>query len=193
MHTWRQTWRMQRGRLAALWSSGRPWTSTAQQACALSSRNRSLPVNSRCRPCRKAERPGLLRVAAGPAVSVFVSCESGLPPLAVGDDTLLRVLTNLVKNAGESMAHGGTVRVTARRALSRTAPAVLVHVADDGPGIAPLLLERIFEAGVSGKGGAGRGLGLAIVQQLVEAAGGKVTVASTPRRGTTFELRLPCA
>jgi signal transduction histidine kinase len=138
---------------------------------------------------------GVLRAVAGPKVNVHLSSESGLAPLAIEDDALLRVLTNLVKNAAEAMPKGGAVRITARRALSRTAPAVLVHVSDNGPGIPACALGRIFEPGFSSKQGAGAepcGLGLAIVRELVEAAGGSIEFASTRRRGTTFELRLPC-
>ena len=138
---------------------------------------------------------GVLRAVAGPMVNVHVSSETRLPPLAIDDDALLRVLTNLVKNASEAMPKGGAVRITARRALSRTAPAVLVHVSDNGPGIPAFALGRIFEPGFSSKGGSGAepcGLGLTIVREMVEAAGGSIEFATTRRRGTTFELRLPC-
>ena len=139
----------------------------------------------------------LLRIVAGSAVEVHVSSENGLPPLAIGQEALSRVLTNLVKNASEAMPGGGQVHITARRALSRTTPAILVHVSDNGPGIPAHALDRIFEPGFSSKRsvasvGEPCGLGLAIVRDLVESSGGAVRVASTRRRGTTFELRLPC-
>ncbi len=136
----------------------------------------------------------LLQAVAGPTVQVHVSAESGLQPLKITADALSRVLANLVKNASEAMPKGGTVRITARRALSLTAPAVLIHVSDDGDGIPAFALGQIFEPGFTSKENASEacGLGLAIVRELVEAAGGKVRVASTRKRGTTFELRLPC-
>lgn len=139
---------------------------------------------------------GLLQAVAGPTVAVHVSSERALPSLAIDEDELSRVLVNLVKNASEAMgANGGTVRVTARLALSRTEPAVLLHVSDNGPGIPAHALGQIFEPGFSSKRNAHGpcGLGLAIVRELVEAAGGAVKVASTRRRGTTFELRLPAS
>ncbi len=138
---------------------------------------------------------GLLRSVAGSGVQVFVSAESGLPPLQIETDALARVLMNLVKNASEAMPDGGTVRITARRALSRTSPAVLIHVTDNGAGIPAHAIERIFEPGFSSKlAGSGEpcGLGLAIVRELVEAVGGEVQVASKRRSGTTFELKIPC-
>jgi len=142
-----------------------------------------------------AQCTGLLRSVAGSGVQVFVSAESGLPPLQIKPDALARVLMNLVKNAGEAMPSGGTVCITARRALSRISPAVLIHVTDTGTGIPAHALERIFEPGFSSKlAGSGEscGLGLAIVRELVEAAGGEVRVASKRRSGTTFELKIPC-
>ena len=141
---------------------------------------------------------GLLQAVGGTRVAVHVSAESNLPPLRIEDGALARVLTNLVKNAAEAMT-GGSVTITARRALGRTHKAVLVHVSDDGPGIPAHALPSIFEPGFSSKPQRGGpdtaepcGLGLAIVRELVEASGGAVRVASTRRRGTTFELRLPC-
>ncbi len=142
---------------------------------------------------------GLLKTMAGNAVAVHISAESHLPALKLDDEELARVLGNLVKNAGEAMPSGGTVHITARRALSRDRKAVLLHVADNGPGIPAHALSNIFEPWFSSKPHSGRfqvgeacGLGLAIVRQLVEECGGEVRVASTRRRGTTFELRIPC-
>lgn len=136
----------------------------------------------------------LLQAAAGPRTVVHASSESSLPGLVMEDEHLQRVLANLVKNAGEAMRAGGTVRITARRALSFTRPAVLIHISDDGPGIPAFALGQIFEPGFSSKprGEEPNGLGLAIVRELVEDAGGKVSVASRRGRGTTFELRIPC-
>jgi len=78
-------------------------------------------------------------------------------------------------------------------------------VADDGPGIAPEHLPRLFDrfyrvdasrsrgATPAGDGSSDAGLGLAIVRHLVEAHDGSVTVESTPGAGTTVRLRLPLA
>ncbi len=138
----------------------------------------------------------LLRTIAGAHVDVYVSAETGLPPLALDNDVLLRILMNLVLNASEAMPGGGIVRITARRALSRKMPAVLLHVSDTGPGIPRLALPRIFEPGFtskrSGPSSACSGLGLTIVHDLLQTVGGVVEVASTRGRGTTFELRIPC-
>ena len=151
------------------------------------------PVLEAMRACRDR-----LRSAAGAAVAVHVSAESGLPALALDDRSLERVLLQMVENAAEAMPEGGSVHIVARRALSRSTPAVLVHVSDDGHGIPAYALEHIFKPGFSSKRdirgwGERCGLGLAIVRDLVQGVGGAVEVASTRRRGTTFELRIPCA
>jgi hypothetical protein len=151
----------------------------------------SSPILDALYACR-----GVLRAVAGVGVAVHVSAESGLPAVALDDDSLERVLLQLVKNAVEAMPEGGVVHIAARRALSRSTPAVLVHVSDDGHGIPPLALEHIFKPGFTSKRntrgwGEVCGLGLTLVRDLVQSAGGSIEVASRRRRGTTFELRIP--
>jgi signal transduction histidine kinase len=101
-----------------------------------------------------------------------------------------RVLANLLDNAER---HGaGVVGVT----IELLPGAVLVHVDDAGPGIAPGDAARLFEPfargsadGQSETGGAG--LGLAIARDCAEAVGGDITVSGSPRGGARFSLRLP--
>ena len=100
-----------------------------------------------------------------------------------------QIVANLVRNA---LLHGGPaarVRISAERA----GDAVRLAVSDDGPGIdaahLPHVFDRFYRADAArGRGTGGSGLGLAIVKQLVELHGGRVTVESTPGRGTTFRL-----
>jgi signal transduction histidine kinase len=80
----------------------------------------------------------------------------------------------------------GTVRVSARRDGSELA----ISVSDDGPGIPPDDLPRLFEPYFTTKQ-AGTGLGLAIAERIVEEHGGRIDVASRPGRGATFTLWLP--
>jgi len=104
---------------------------------------------------------------------------------------LEHVLANLVDNALKYCAEGATVRVGAVRENGR----VRISVSDDGPGVAPQHLERIFERfyrvdpGRSRELG-GTGLGLAIVKHLVEAMGGTVAVESRVGAGSTFYFTL---
>lgn len=124
-----------------------------------------------------------------PAITVEVAADLA----ALGDgDGLEHVVQNLIDNA---VGHGGgTIRVAACRADGK----IRLTVADDGPGIAPEHLDRIFErfyrvdAGRSRARG-GSGLGLAIVQQQVVAMGGAVAVESAPGKGTVFTVTLDAA
>jgi signal transduction histidine kinase len=69
---------------------------------------------------------------------------------------------------------------------------VVLAVRDEGTGIAPDDLQRIFEPFYTTKGrGRGTGLGLSICRELTRSLGGKITVESAPGQGSTFALRLP--
>ncbi|WP_405448189.1 sensor histidine kinase [Streptomyces erythrochromogenes] len=104
-----------------------------------------------------------------------------------------QVLVNLLANARTHTPPGTTV--TAH--VSRETSAVRLRIEDDGPGIAPELLPRVFERFARGDASRSRaagstGLGLAIVQAVVTAHGGSVGVQSEPGR-TRFEVVLPLA
>jgi signal transduction histidine kinase len=113
---------------------------------------------------------------------------AGLPPVRGDEGQLRAVLLNLVRNAREAMAGGGTLTVTARR----SGDAVEVEVRDSGGGIPVEDLSRIFDPFFSTKE-RGTGLGLAFVQQVVQEHGGTVGCDSAVGRGTAFTLRLPAA
>jgi PAS domain S-box-containing protein len=100
-----------------------------------------------------------------------------------------RMMRNLVHNALEAMAEGGVLTIAWRRVPGLR---VGIEVRDNGAGISASDLERIFDAFYSARDG-GTGLGLAIVKQIVEAAGGQITVASEAGRGTTFTILIPLA
>ncbi len=140
----------------------------------------------------------LLAAVAGPAVALHISFERGLGKLALGGDEVTRVLVNLVKNASDAMPSGGRVAITVRKALGAD-PAALITVQDTGTGIPAHAMGQIFQAGFSSKkpgrrwpATAHHGLGLTIVRELVESVGGSVRVSSTLKKGTTFELKVPC-
>lgn len=102
---------------------------------------------------------------------------------------LKQILVNLLKNAVEAMPNGGQVEIESSGPVmvqKRAYTSVIVR--DNGPGIPPELLDRLFEPVVSTKGGAG--LGLSVVRRLVEGMGGVVKCRSDSG-GTTFELLLP--
>jgi two-component system, NtrC family, sensor histidine kinase PilS len=131
---------------------------------------------------------------AGVAIAV-----SGAPVTVQGDEDLLhRVVWNLVLNAAQALRARGRGRVDVSLDVppeddlprgTALEPVVRLRVRDDGPGIEPDLLERLFQPFVSGRPG-GSGLGLAIVQRAVEAHRGLVLVDSAPGAGTTFTILL---
>ncbi len=140
----------------------------------------------------------LLGAIAGPAVALHISCERGLGEPSLSGEALTRVLVNLVQNASEAMPQGGRVVITVRKALGAR-PSALVTVQDTGLGIPAHAIGQVFQAGFSSKKAEKKwpatrhyGLGLTIVRDLVEGAGGSVRVASTLKKGTTFEIKLPC-
>jgi PAS domain S-box-containing protein len=106
---------------------------------------------------------------------------------------LTQVIANLLTNAAKYTEPGGHVAVSAARQNGE----VVVSVRDDGTGIAPEMLPRIFDLFVQSERGldraqGGLGLGLTIVKSLVELHGGSVTARSEGLgQGSTFEVRLP--
>jgi len=117
------------------------------------------------------------------------------PGLAVSADPvrLIQVLSNLLTNAAKYTEPGGHLSVGVDRADSE----VVLRIADDGMGIAPDMLSRIFELFVQApqtidRSRGGLGLGLTIVQSLVRSFGGTVSAESAgPGQGSTFVVRLP--
>ncbi len=105
---------------------------------------------------------------------------------------LRRLLTNLVDNAIRHTQAGGSVEVSVHSQVSDAELAVT----DTGIGIPPDDLPHIFDRfyrvdRARSRASGGRGLGLAICKQIVEAHGGKIEVESTPNKGTRFSVRLP--
>lgn len=116
-----------------------------------------------------------------------VSGEEGRCKARIAASSLQAVLEHLVANAVECGA--STVAAAARR----EADAVVLDVADDGPGISPGNRGRVFEAFfTTRRDSGGTGLGLAISQSLVRHAGGTLALRPT-QRGATFRITLPAA
>jgi signal transduction histidine kinase len=101
---------------------------------------------------------------------------------------LKQVWLNLVQNALEAVPPGGRVRVSCRSEAGR----VEVRVADDGPGIPAGVLGRLGEPFFTTRA-RGTGLGLYLSRQLVQGAGGSITIASRPGAGTIVTVDLPLA
>ena len=127
----------------------------------------------------------LYRMGEGGGVSYQSAVEPGLRALARRDE-LVEVLVNLCENARDAGAR--VVVITAQPATG----GVSIQARDDGRGIAPDVLPRIFEPRFSTTT-SGSGLGLAIARRLVESWGGRIDVAETGPGGTTMRLDLLAA
>ena len=101
---------------------------------------------------------------------------------------LERVLYNLLLNSCEAVA---TVDGRVDIDLAEVANGVEIRVADNGRGIPPSIREKLFEPFISCGKENGTGLGLTVVQKIVQDHGGTVMVEQTSEQGTSFKLRLP--
>ena len=109
------------------------------------------------------------------------------PPLLMQRAHLSEILVNLLKNAREAVGENGNVSVAADCDRQHS---VEISVRDDGMGIAPEKMERIFEAYYTTKEN-GTGLGLAIVKHNAELYGGRIQVESELGKGARFILSFP--
>jgi len=120
--------------------------------------------------------------------------EPGLPPIPGDAAQLAQAFLNLMLNATQAMAEGGTLTVTTRPAppaKSRGGPAVFIEFQDTGSGMTPEQCRRAFTASLATTKVKGTGLGLAIVKRIVEAHHGRVALRSRPGHGTTVCISLP--
>lgn len=121
-------------------------------------------------------------------VALELRTEAGLPQVLCDAPRIQQVCLNLVMNALQASQPGDDVVVETRR--SAVPDSVEIVVSDRGAGIAPELLERLFEPFVTKRAG-GIGLGLAIVRRIVLAHGGEVSARNRAEGGAEFVVRLP--
>jgi PAS domain S-box-containing protein len=145
----------------------------------------------------------MIRRLIGEDIELQTFLASDVAPVAADANQLGQVVMNLAVNGRDAMPRQGRLTITVgscrlqpsdERCRQDLAPGEWVEltVTDTGEGMAPDVVERIFEPFFTTKPtGQGTGLGLAIVQRVVSQAGGHVSVASAPGRGTTFSVLLP--
>ena len=150
-----------------------------------------------------SELTHLLNRLVGEKVMLSLSHDPKLRPVRVDKRQLEQVLMNLVVNARDAMPEGGEIRIetegiTLLQELERDrahVPAgdyVVVKVSDEGSGIAPDKLHKIFEPFYTTKGvGEGTGLGLSMAYGIIKQSGGFIFVDSALGRGSSFTLYLP--
>lgn len=115
-----------------------------------------------------------------------------LPLIQCNPSQINQVLLNLFNNAAQAIPsnHKGTLQVNS--SVDNAQHYIVVHIIDNGVGIAEHILTHIFEPFfTTKKAGDGTGLGLAITAQIIEQHGGRIEVSSTVDAGTTFTIMLP--
>ncbi len=159
------------------------------------------PGEMRCFSIHEAlERVRLLVSAVAPDISIVEDYDPSLPFVCADFDQLVQALLNIAQNAAEALAATAspslTIRtsfrpgVRVRKTPNEAARAQLeVQIIDNGPGLAPEILERAFEPFVTSNP-KGMGLGLAIAAEIVAAHDGCIEVSSEPGR-TSFNITLP--
>jgi two-component system, NtrC family, sensor kinase len=140
-------------------------------------------------------------------VKLLLEIPPGLPAVEADPDQLQQIFLNLVQNALDASPPGSSVRlaegggprlIPGGRASNRRGSVegahLALHVLDQGTGMTPEELDRIFEPFFSTKGGGtGTGLGLAVVEEIVRAHRGEIEVLSVPGQGSEAIVRLPLA
>jgi signal transduction histidine kinase len=145
----------------------------------------STDINALCRSAANAVE------AAQPEPRVNVSVDPSVPPLQTDSERLRTVLVNLLTNARQAVAarngeFAPSVVLSTERIADRR---VAISIEDNGVGIAPDHLPRIFDPYFTTRR-AGTGLGLPIAKNIVDGLGGTIAIHSTPEGGTTIRIEL---
>jgi signal transduction histidine kinase len=121
------------------------------------------------------------------AADVERSFSPGLPSIAGDADLLKQAFLNVIINGLQAMSQGGTLRVATSNASDRY---VEISITDHGIGIDPAESERVFQLYYSTKPD-GNGIGLAQAYRAIQLHDGRISFASEPGIGTTFDIRIP--
>ena len=136
----------------------------------------------------------LLARTIGPQVSIALRFPLSLPPVLADRAQLELGIMNLMVNARDAMPSGGQIVMSARAASEGGTEMVHFSIEDSGEGMDKETLARAVEPFFTTKGvGKGTGLGLSMVQGMVEQSGGRLSIDSTPGKGTTVGLWFPVA
>jgi len=126
------------------------------------------------------------RQLADRGISVSFDLRATNPNVECDEEQMTQVILNIMMNALQVLDRGGRIELRTRDSGN----ALAIDVADNGPGIAPHERAQVFDAFFFKREG-GVGLGLAIVQQIVQAHGGSIEVAESEQAGALFQIRIP--
>src|SRR5439155_13433432 len=124
----------------------------------------------------------------GKRIRMITERAPSLPLIRGHRGKIQQAVLNLLMNAAEALPSGGEIRL----GLDQEAEHLRIRVTDNGVGISPEALPRIFEPFFTARhDGSGTGLGLSVVRRVLEEHGGRVEVQSLPGAGSTFTLSFP--
>lgn len=137
-------------------------------------------------------RPLVLSKINGRAIRLTFDVDASAGQFEIDAVLVKTALTNVLENAVEACVadtsrSGHTVALSARA----TGGEVEIRITDDGVGMGPETLDKLFTLFFSSKGHAGTGLGMFIARHIIERHGGTIHASSVPGKGTTFSIRLP--
>lgn len=121
-------------------------------------------------------------------IEVEIKCPDTLPRVRIDRDQMKQAFFNVIRNAYQAMPDGGRLAVV----MTHTDQHLVVSFRDTGVGIRQEDLGRIFDPYYTTKA-EGTGLGLMVVQRIVQEHGGQIDIVSKPKRGTSFTIVLPLA
>lgn len=121
-------------------------------------------------------------------IKVEYQLDERIKDVRVDINGMQRVILNLFTNACEAVPEGGLIKISTEMVNGK---AYLIKISDNGVGIPPENLKKIFDVFFTTKGHKGTGLGLAVVKKIVAEHKGDIDVLSEQGKGTTFILKLP--
>jgi PAS domain S-box-containing protein len=130
----------------------------------------------------------VLTVYRGKLLSSGIRVETNfndLQKIVVSKGEMIQVFSNILANAIDAMAHGGTLHISTRKTRAPNGDGVLTTIRDEGAGIRTEHLERIFDPFFTTKGEVGTGIGLWVARELVEKRGGQIGVVSNTEAGSS--------
>lgn len=127
-------------------------------------------------------------------ITVEKTLDPSLPPITGDRDSIKQILLNIWKNATEAMSDGGRISIATRGSITKNGrPFVEIVLSDSGPGLPQDVKQRLFQPLEQGRRIGHSGLGLSIIETLVEQLEGFITCQSDAGHGTTFRILLPCS